>query len=97
MPLLEISDLKKSFRTPEGKMQTVLDVPAFSLETGQQRVLRGASGTGKTTLLNCIAGILSPTSGIVRLDGHDLATASEPQRDALRARCIGYIFQTFNL
>ena len=97
MPLLEISDLKKSFRTPEGKMQTVLDVPAFSLETGQQRVLRGASGTGKPTLLNCIAGILSPTSGIVRLDGHDLATASEPQRDALRARCIGYIFQTFNL
>ena len=97
MPLLEISDLKKSFRTPEGEMQTVLDVPAFSLETGQKRVLRGASGTGKTTLLNCIAGILSPTSGIVRLDGYDLATASEARRDALRARCIGYIFQTFNL
>ena len=108
MPLLEISDLKKSFRTPEGETQAVLDVPSFSLKTGQQVALRGASGTGKTTLLNCIAGILSPTSGIVRLDGYDfaikgtrdgydLAIASEPQRDALRARCIGYIFQTFNL
>ena len=97
MSLLEISDLRKSFRAREGETQTVLDVPSFSLKTGQQRALRGASGTGKTTLLNCIAGILSPTSGIVRLDGHDLATASESQRDALRARCIGYIFQTFNL
>ncbi|MFM1557503.1 MAG: ATP-binding cassette domain-containing protein, partial [Limisphaerales bacterium] len=74
MSLLEISDLRKSFRTPEGETQSVLDVPSFSLKTGQQRALRGASGTGKTTLLNCIAGILSPTSGIVRLDGHDLAT-----------------------
>ena len=97
MPLLEISDLKKSYRTPEGETQSVLDIPSFTLETGQQRVLRGTSGTGKTTLLNCIAGILSPTSGIVRLDGHDLATAREARRDALRARCIGYIFQTFNL
>ena len=97
MSLLEISDLRKSFRTPEGETQGVLDIPSFSLERGQQLALRGASGTGKTTLLNCIAGILSPTSGIVRLDGHDLAIASEPQRDALRARCIGYIFQTFNL
>tara|TARA_B110000438_G_scaffold207170_1_gene198942 strand:- start:314 stop:994 length:681 start_codon:yes stop_codon:yes gene_type:complete len=97
MSLLEISDLRKSFRTPGGETQGVLDIPSFSLERGQQLALRGASGTGKTTLLNCIAGILSPTSGIVRLDGHDLAIASEPQRDALRARCIGYIFQTFNL
>ena len=97
MPLLDISDLRKSFRTPEGATQMVLDVPSFSLKTGQQVALRGASGAGKTMLLNCIAGILSPTSGIVRLDGHDLATASEARRDALRARCIGYIFQTFNL
>ena len=97
MPLLDISDLRKSFRTPEGATQMVLDVPSFSLKTGQQVALRGASGAGKTTLLNCIAGILSPTSGIVRLDGHDLATASEARRDALRARCVGYIFQTFNL
>ncbi|MBC8326120.1 MAG: ABC transporter ATP-binding protein [Verrucomicrobia subdivision 3 bacterium] len=97
MPLLEISDLNKCYRTPEGETQTVLDVPTFSLKTGQQIALRGVSGTGKTTLLNCIAGILSPTSGTVRLDGRDMAAASEPHRDALRARCIGYIFQTFNL
>ena len=97
MPLLEIRDLKKSFRTPEGETQPVLDVPAFSLETGQQIALRGASGTGKTTFLNCIAGILRPTSGDLRLNGQDMAAASESRRDALRAQSLGYIFQTFNL
>jgi len=97
MPLLEIRDLKKSFRTPEGETQPVLDVPAFSLETGQQIALRGASGTGKTTFLNCIAGILRPTSGDLRLNGQDMAAASESRRDALRAQSLGYIFQTLNL
>ncbi len=97
MPLLEISDLTKIYRTPEGETQTVLDVPSFELETGQQLALRGASGTGKTTFLNCIAGILKPTGGAVCLNGQDMAAANEPRRDALRAQCLGYIFQTFNL
>ena len=97
MPLLEISQLKKIYRTPDGGTQTVLDVPEFALEAKQQLALRGGSGTGKTTLLNCIAGILRPDSGQVRLDGTDIAVASESARDALRARNLGYIFQTFNL
>ena len=76
---------------------TVLDVPEFALEAEQQLALRGASGTGKTTFLNCIAGILRPDNGSVRLNGIDMAAASEGQRDQLRAQTIGYIFQTFNL
>ena len=59
--------------------------------------LRGASGTGKTTFLNCVAGILRPDSGMVSLNGINIASGSEGQRDQLRARNIGYIFQTFNL
>ena len=55
------------------------------------------SGTGKTTFLNCIAGILRPNNGSVRLNGIDMAAASEGRRDQLRAQTIGYIFQTFNL
>ena len=97
MPLLEIRNLRKIYRTPEGGTQTVLDVPEFALEAKQQLALRGASGTGKTTLLNCIAGILRPDSGSVRLDGTDIAGTSEGGRDRMRARNIGYIFQTFNL
>ena len=97
VPLLEISNLTKNYRSPEGGLQRVLDVPEFTLEEGQQLALRGASGTGKTTFLNCIAGILRPDEGVIRLDGQDMADVSESRRDWLRAQNIGYIFQTFNL
>ena len=97
MPLLAIENLRKTYRTPDGETQVVLDVPGFVLEEKQQLALRGTSGTGKTTLLNCIAGILSPDSGRITLAGHDMARSSEGQRDLLRAENIGYIFQTFNL
>jgi len=97
VPLLEISNLTKNYRSPEGKLQRVLDVPEFTLAEGQQLALRGASGTGKTTFLNCIAGILCPDEGVIRLDGQDMADVSESRRDWLRAQNIGYIFQTFNL
>ena len=97
VPLLEIHQLNKSYPTPEGAPTTVLDVPEFTLESGQQVALRGASGTGKTTFLNCIAGILRPDNGNIRLNGQDIAAATEGERDQLRAQNIGYIFQTFNL
>ena len=97
MPLLEISNLTKNYRSPEGKLQRVLDVPEFTLAEGQQLALRGASGTGKTTFLNCIAGILRPDEGVIRLNGQNIAGVTESRRDWLRAQNIGYIFQTFNL
>ena len=97
MPLLEISNLRKIYHSPEGETLTVLDVQEFALEAKQQLALRGSSGTGKTTFLNCIAGILRPTAGSVLLNGINIAAGSEGQRDQLRARNIGYIFQTFNL
>ena len=97
MSLLEISNLRKNYRTPDGETHVVLDVEFFSLEAKQQVALRGISGSGKTTLLNCIAGILSPDGGSVLLNGTDMAAASERIRDRLRAQTIGYIFQTFNL
>jgi len=62
-----------------------------------QVALAGESGSGKTTFLNLIAGILKPDEGIISVDGVDMATLSEAGRDRLRAAKIGYIFQTFNL
>ena len=97
MPLLKIQQLIKRYTAPGGEAHTVLDVPEFILEAGQQVALRGASGTGKTTFLNCIAGILRPDQGDIELAGQNIAIASEGQRDQLRAQHIGYIFQTFNL
>ena len=97
MSLLSISALQKSFRTPEGERKTIVDIPAFSLAAGQQLALRGESGSGKTTFLHLIAGILAADSGSILIDGRDMAALGESGRDRLRAESIGYIFQTFNL
>jgi len=97
MPLLEISKLKKSFVAPDGSNHPVIDVPSFCLSEREQMALSGESGSGKTTFLNLVAGILKPDSGSIRLDDREMSALSEPERDRLRATTIGYIFQTFNL
>ena len=95
--MLAIQGLTKSYRSPEGGLTAVVDVPAFSLGAGEQLALRGESGSGKTTFLHLIAGILGADSGRIEIDGVNMAALSEPKRDRLRAEKIGYIFQTFNL
>ena len=97
MSLLSISALQKSFRSPEGERKPIVDIPEFSLAAGQQLALRGESGSGKTTFLHLIAGILAADAGSILIDGQDMAALSESGRDRLRAKSIGYIFQTFNL
>ena len=97
MPLLEISQLIKTFRDPDGVDHKVVDVQSFSLAEKTQLALQGESGSGKTTFLNLIAGILKPDSGRIILDGAEMSALREPARDRLRATSIGYIFQTFNL
>jgi putative ABC transport system ATP-binding protein len=97
MPVLEISNLKKSYVAPDGARSLVIDVPRFTLNAGEQVALAGASGSGKTTLLHLIAGILAPDDGRVVLAGEEMTDLSEAGRDRLRARTIGYVFQTFNL
>ena len=97
MPLLEISHLKKSYAAPDGGTHVVVDVPDFRLEAQSQVALSGESGSGKTTFLNLIAGILAPDTGSIKLNGQELAGLAESARDRVRATTIGYIFQTFNL
>ena len=95
--MLQISDLRKSFREPDGSPLPILDIKEFHVAAGEQVVLMGRSGCGKTTLLHVIAGISRPDSGMVRIDGCDITRLSEAGRDRFRADKIGYVFQTFNL
>jgi putative ABC transport system ATP-binding protein len=95
--MLEIKNLKKSYLLPDGEELPILEIPKWSVEAGEQVVVVGASGCGKTTLLHIIAGILRPSSGHVLIDGWDTPILTEAERDQFRARRIGYVFQTFNL
>ena len=97
LPMLTLTDLKKSYQEPGGDRLPILDIPWFHLDTGEQAALVGRSGSGKTTLLHIIAGISTPDSGKVIIDGRDIARLPEPLRDRVRAEKIGYVFQTFNL
>ena len=97
MPLLEISNLEKSFLTPDGADHRVVNVKTFVLAEKVQVALEGESGSGKTTFLHLIAGILKPDSGRIAIAGQEMSALAEPARDRLRATTIGYIFQTFNL
>ncbi len=97
MGVLTIQHLSKSFETPEGGLAEIIRIPSFELESGEQVALEGGSGSGKTTFLNLIAGILTPDSGVIRIAGEEMSFAPEAERDAIRARRIGYVFQTFNL
>lgn len=95
--MLNITDLKKAFKLPDGTSLPILDIPEFHLDASEQAVLIGQSGGGKTTFLHCIAGITAPDSGKVVIDRIETTRLSEAGRDRVRAAKLGYVFQTFNL
>ncbi len=97
--MLSVTDLRKSFPVPGGgtARAQVINVPRFSLEDGAQVALRGESGSGKTTFLHLLAGILTPDTGSIRLGETELTALSESGRDRVRALRLSTIFQTFNL
>lgn len=97
MSLLQITGLQKNYRDPDGHVSTVIDVPSFELGNQEQLALAGRSGSGKTTFLNLISGILTPDSGSIRFDGQELVGLSDSKRDRFRALEIGYVFQSFFL
>jgi putative ABC transport system ATP-binding protein len=69
----------------------------FAVTRGEAVAVVGASGSGKSTLLAILAGLDTPTSGTVELDGTDLFALDEDQRAALRGRTLGFVFQSFQL
>lgn len=96
MEILKVEHLCKTFGQGEAKVEALRDV-SFSLRRGEFAAVIGESGSGKSTLLNCIGALDTPTSGTVRIDGQNLMDMREEQRTIFRRRCIGFVFQSFQL
>ncbi len=94
--MLEIDHLSKSVTDSTGSLDILRDVHA-TFARGESVAIVGASGSGKSTLLSILAGLDTPTSGTVRLEGQDLFALSEDDRAALRAQKLGFVFQSFQL
>ena len=95
--ILDVRNISKFFHPPLGVDLEVLNQVSFSLETGSTTAIVGQSGSGKTTLLSLIAGLDSPDSGQVILDGKNLCTMTESSLSRYRAMKIGIVFQQFHL
>ncbi len=96
MPLVQLTNVTKRYRQGDETITPLADV-SLDVQPGEFVSLMGASGTGKSTLLNLIAGIDRPDSGSITVDGTDITRLSRSRLAAWRAVSIGYIFQTHNL
>ncbi len=96
MALIQIEDVSKEYSLGKEKVPALKHV-TLNIESSVFLAIAGPSGSGKTTLLNLIGCIDTPTSGKIYIDGSDVSRKSPDELADLRARTIGFIFQTFNL
>lgn len=95
-PIIAVEHLTKRVSDATGTLTILHDI-SFTLQARESVAIVGASGSGKSTLLGLLAGLDVPTEGTVRLDGEDLFALDEDARAALRARQLGFVFQSFQL
>ena len=94
--IVAVEHVFKSVTDSTGTLDILRDIH-FSLAARETVAIVGASGSGKSTLLSIVAGLDTPTRGTVRVDGEDLFAVGEDARAAMRARKIGFVFQSFQL
>lgn len=96
MNVIQVKDLGKTVATLDGDL-TILSGISFNVKPAESIAIVGASGSGKSTLLALLAGLDSVTQGEIFLDGEPLHNLDEEQRAAVRAKSVGFIFQSFML
>jgi len=95
-PSIAVKQLSQSVRDSSGELRILQDI-AFTVHAGEAVAISGSSGSGKSTLLGLLAGLDVPSGGQVQLLGHELFALDEEARAALRARHVGFVFQSFQL
>jgi len=94
--IVAVDHVYKSVTDSTGTLDILQDID-FTLGARETAAIVGASGSGKSTLLSIIAGLDAPSRGTVRLAGEDLFAIDEDERAGLRARQVGFVFQSFQL
>jgi putative ABC transport system ATP-binding protein len=92
--VLRLENLSKRYRQDRPAIFERLDL---ELQPGEYLAIMGESGVGKSTLLNLLAGLDSPDTGRVVLDGTDLSSLDDDSKTLLRRRCVGFVFQAFHV
>ena len=95
-PVLKAESVTKKVSSPEGTL-TILAEVDLQIAVGETVAIVGASGAGKSTLLALLAGLDEPSAGRVWLNGAELTALDEDGRAAVRARHVGFVFQSFHL
>ena len=95
-PVLKAESVTKKVSSPEGTL-TILAEVDLQIAAGETVAIVGASGAGKSTLLALLAGLDEPSAGRVWLNGAELTSLDEDGRAAVRARHVGFVFQSFHL
>lgn len=97
MRLLDVENIAKSVRLPDDSRLDILTAVSFTVDVGEHLAIVGRSGTGKSTLLNILGLLDSPSSGRYLLSGQEVTSASARLRARLRGDAFGFVFQQFNL
>jgi putative ABC transport system ATP-binding protein len=97
MTMIDVEALSKTHQRGDGAAVHALREVSFRIETGEFVTIRGASGSGKSSLLNILGCLDRPSSGIYRLAGEDVASSPDRQLARIRNQRIGFVFQSFNL
>ncbi len=94
--VIEVEGVNRIFPVPGGEFQALKDINV-SVPRGNLAILKGRSGSGKTTLMNIIGALDRPTSGTVSINGSPLVRMSDRERENLRRRDMGFVFQAVSL
>jgi ABC-type lipoprotein export system ATPase subunit len=97
MSMIEASHLSRTYQRGDGTPVTALRDVSFTIAAGEFVVIRGASGSGKSSLLNILGCLDTPSSGSYRLAGEDVSALPDDARSHVRSKHVGFVFQSFNL